>query len=45
MKLTFSLVQRAGCSFAGLEGWITVACLHHTPSAEYALAEFYADLC
>jgi len=41
----FSLVQRVGCSFACLEGGITVACLRHTQSTEYALAAFYADLC
>jgi len=45
MKLTFPLVQRAGCSFACLEGEITVACLRHTLSTEYAPAAFYADLC
>jgi len=40
----FSLVQ-GGCSFAYLEGGVTVACLHYTLSTEYALAAFYADLC
>ena len=39
----FSLVQRAWCSFACLEGGITVTCLCHTPSTQYALAAFYAD--
>jgi len=39
----FSLVQRVGCSFACLEGGITVAFLRHTLSAEYALAAFYVD--
>jgi len=34
-----------GCSFACLEGGITVACLRHTLSTECALARFYADLC
>jgi len=36
MKLTF---------FACSEGGITVACLRHTLSTEYALDAFYADLC
>jgi len=36
MKLAF---------FTCSEGGITVACLHHTLSTEYALAAFYADLC
>jgi len=45
MKLTFSRVERVGCSFACLGGGITVACLRHALSTEYALVAFYADLC
>jgi len=41
----FFRLFRVGCSFACLEVGIIVACLHHTLSAEYALAIFYADLC
>jgi len=42
--MTFSLVQMVGFSFACSEGGITISCLRHTPSTEYALAAFYADL-
>jgi len=41
----FSLVKRVGCSFACLEGGITVACLRRRLSTEYALVAFYAGLC